>query len=89
MSHLFVFYFVLYTTAYPFAYLHTLILSYCHTLILSSSCQLYADTDHLRAWPGGTGNAKVGGNYGAAIMPYERAKELGCSQVSNYMSMVS
>jgi branched-chain amino acid aminotransferase len=50
--------------------------------MLSFYCiQLYADTDNLRAWPGGVGNAKVGGNYAPAILPNERAKELGCSQV--------
>ena len=26
--------------------------------------KLYADTENVRAWPGGVGNAKVGGNYG-------------------------
>jgi branched-subunit amino acid aminotransferase/4-amino-4-deoxychorismate lyase len=25
--------------------------------------KLYADTENIRAWPGGTGNAKMGGNY--------------------------
>ena len=40
--------------------------------------KLYADTDNVRAWPGGVGNAKVGGNYGPAILPAEKAKEHGC-----------
>jgi branched-chain amino acid aminotransferase len=29
--------------------------------------RLYADTENVRAWPGGTGNAKLGGNYGPTI----------------------
>ena len=44
--------------------------------------QLYADTENVRAWPGGTGNAKVGGNYGPSIAPQVKAKEgHGCHQV--------
>lgn len=43
--------------------------------------KLYADTDNVRAWPGGIGNAKVGGNYGPGILPSEKAKDFGCSQV--------
>lgn len=39
--------------------------------------KLYADTDNVRAWPGGVGNAKVGGNYGPAILPAEQAKQHG------------
>ena len=35
--------------------------------------QLYADTENVRAWPGGTGNAKVGGNYGPSIAPQVKA----------------
>ena len=29
--------------------------------------KLYADTVNVRAWPGGVGNAKLGGNYGPTI----------------------
>ena len=29
--------------------------------------KLYADTENVRAWPGGVGNAKVGGNYGPGL----------------------
>ena len=44
--------------------------------------KLYADTAHTRAWPGGVGNVKVGGNYGAALQPAQVAAERhGCSQV--------
>lgn len=43
---------------------------------------LFADTENVRAWPGGAGNAKVGGNYGPAIAPSAAAaSKHGCSQV--------
>lgn len=45
--------------------------------------RLLADTENARAWPGGVGNAKVGGNYGPTILPSKIAqKEHGCDQVS-------
>jgi branched-chain amino acid aminotransferase len=44
--------------------------------------KLFADTHHVRSWPGGAGNAKVGGNYAPAIAPTESVFELGCSSVS-------
>ena len=45
--------------------------------------KLFADTANTRAWPGGVGNVKVGGNYGAALQPAQVAAERhGCSQVS-------
>lgn len=34
-----------------------------------------------RAAPGGTGEAKCGGNYGASLLPQQLAAEAGCSQV--------
>ncbi|CAM9483370.1 unnamed protein product, partial [Chrysoparadoxa australica] len=44
--------------------------------------RLYADTKHVRAWPGGTGYAKLGANYAPTIMPAEEArKRTGCSQI--------
>ena len=43
--------------------------------------KLLADTENIRAWPGGVGNAKVGGNYGPSILPSKKAAELGCNQV--------
>lgn len=44
--------------------------------------RLYADTHNVRAWPGGVGNAKVGGNYAPTIFPSQQAaKAHGCSQV--------
>lgn len=44
--------------------------------------KLYADTENVRAWPGGVGAAKVGGNYGATIAPQmAAAAEHQCAQV--------
>lgn len=44
--------------------------------------KLFADTTNVRAWPGGVGNAKVGGNYAPTIKPsQEAAKAHGCSQI--------
>lgn len=44
--------------------------------------KLYADTENVRAWPGGAGNAKVGGNYAPTIAPTQQAmKDHGCAQI--------
>lgn len=43
--------------------------------------KLYADTENVRAWPGGTGNTKVGGNYGPTISPQSLAAQKGFSQI--------
>jgi len=44
--------------------------------------KLLADTKYVRAWPGGVGNAKVGGNYGASLFPTKEAVEkYGVSQI--------
>lgn len=43
---------------------------------------LLADPKHIRAWPGGTGQAKCGGNYGPTIPIQKMAMDTtGCSQV--------
>ncbi|CAM9423297.1 unnamed protein product, partial [Hapterophycus canaliculatus] len=43
--------------------------------------KLYADTEQRRAWPGGMGFAKAGGNYAPTIKPQIKAKkEHGCAQ---------
>ena len=39
--------------------------------------RLYAETKYIRAAKGGTGEAKVAGNYAAAIHPTEMAKKKG------------
>jgi branched-chain amino acid aminotransferase len=43
--------------------------------------QLVAATQYVRAWPGGTGNTKIGGNYGSTILPQIEAVQQGYSQV--------
>lgn len=43
--------------------------------------KLLADTENIRAWPGGVGNAKLGGNYGPTIAPSQKAAKLDCSQI--------
>ena len=43
--------------------------------------RLTADSSYVRAWPGGTGNAKVAGNYAPTMKPQAEATEKGYSQV--------
>jgi branched-chain amino acid aminotransferase len=43
--------------------------------------RLTADTNYVRAWPGGTGDCKVGGNYAATMKAAAKAIETGYSQV--------
>lgn len=42
---------------------------------------LASEEGELRAWPGGTGYAKIGPNYGPALKAHGRAKRKGCDQV--------
>jgi len=43
--------------------------------------KLTADTKYVRAWPGGTGNVKIGGNYAATMKATAEAAAEGYSQV--------
>ncbi|MDZ4264258.1 MAG: AMP-binding protein, partial [Mycobacterium sp.] len=43
--------------------------------------RLWADTEHIRAAPGGTGEAKCGGNYGGAFIAQRHATANDCHQV--------
>ncbi len=43
--------------------------------------RLTADTSYVRAWPGGTGNSKVGGNYAPTMKPAADAAKDGYSQI--------
>jgi branched-chain amino acid aminotransferase len=47
----------------------------------SKPIKLYAETQYIRAANGGTGEAKAAGNYAAAILPTEKAKQNGYDQV--------
>jgi len=42
---------------------------------------LYADPKYVRAWPGGCGDVKAGGNYGPTIRCQLEAAAMGCQQV--------
>ncbi|XP_053908400.1 branched-chain-amino-acid aminotransferase, mitochondrial-like isoform X1 [Cuculus canorus] len=42
---------------------------------------LLADPSQARAWPGGPGDCKLGGNYGPTIALQQRAQARGCQQV--------
>lgn len=42
---------------------------------------LYATSKYTRAWPGGTGNTKIGGNYAPTILPQMKAAKKGFTQV--------
>ncbi|XP_041110909.1 branched-chain-amino-acid aminotransferase, cytosolic-like isoform X2 [Polyodon spathula] len=46
-----------------------------------SPVSLWADPKYTRAWRGGTGDCKMGGNYGASIFAQYEAMEVGCQQV--------
>ncbi|XP_053824347.1 branched-chain-amino-acid aminotransferase, mitochondrial isoform X1 [Vidua chalybeata] len=43
--------------------------------------RLLADPRHARAWPGGAGHCKLGGNYGPCLELQEAARARGCHQV--------
>ena len=44
--------------------------------------KLLADTTNVRAWPGGVGSSKLGGNYGPTLVPSEAAAlEHDCQQI--------
>ncbi|WP_420872003.1 branched-chain amino acid aminotransferase [Cohnella rhizosphaerae] len=42
---------------------------------------IYVETAHVRAVPGGVGDAKTAGNYAAGLQAQEAASRLGCAQV--------
>jgi len=42
---------------------------------------LYADPMFIRAWPGGVGDSKMGGNYGPTVRTQKVAESKGCTQV--------
>ncbi|PVZ98410.1 hypothetical protein BB558_005583 [Smittium angustum] len=43
--------------------------------------RLFADTEHVRAWPGGTGNSKLGSNYDGGMYPTKLANQKGYQQI--------
>ncbi|TNN49728.1 Branched-chain-amino-acid aminotransferase, cytosolic [Liparis tanakae] len=47
----------------------------------TKSLSLWADPKYTRAWKGGTGNYKMGGNYGCSLFAQYEAEDHGCQQV--------
>ena len=47
----------------------------------ASGVSVYATEDYVRAAPGGTGEAKCGGNYAASLLAQAQAAAEGCDQV--------
>lgn len=43
--------------------------------------KLWADTKSVRAWPGGSGDSKLGSNYAPTIFPQQKAAQEGWSQI--------
>ncbi|KAI9140596.1 aminotransferase [Paraphysoderma sedebokerense] len=46
-----------------------------------AAVNLLAETKYVRAFPGGTGDAKIGGNYAPTILPQIHASNLGYQQI--------
>lgn len=47
--------------------------------------KLFVETENVRAFPGGVGDSKIGGNYAPTILPQLRGSHLGCSQVRDLL----
>lgn len=47
----------------------------------SAGLRLFVSHEHVRAAPGGTGEAKCGGNYAGGLVAQSAASEAGCDQV--------
>lgn len=45
-----------------------------------NAVRLYATSEYVRAWPRGTGSAKIGGNYAPGLMPQRLAAAKGYQQ---------
>lgn len=43
--------------------------------------KILVEDEYVRAAPGGTGEAKTGGNYAASLLAFRKAAEAGCDQV--------
>ena len=43
--------------------------------------KIFVENEYVRAVKGGTGFAKVGGNYACSLIGQKKAEEMGCSQV--------
>lgn len=54
----------------------------------TTEVRAYVETEMSRAAPGGTGSAKMAGNYAAALLSGKRAQQLGC-QVSLWLDALT
>lgn len=48
---------------------------------VAAPLKVWVSEDHVRAAPGGTGEAKCPGNYAGSLLPAQEAHERGCDQV--------
>ncbi|KAM8740325.1 branched-chain-amino-acid aminotransferase, cytosolic [Acanthopagrus schlegelii] len=48
---------------------------------VAGALSLWADPKYTRAWRGGTGDCKMGGNYGCSLFAQYEAEDHGCQQV--------
>ncbi|CAL8328810.1 unnamed protein product [Boreogadus saida] len=55
--------------------------TYFSTGAPGSDLALWAEPKYIRAWRGGTGDVKMGGNYGGSLAPQCEALERGCQQL--------
>jgi len=62
----------------------------CQHCAGSAAVRLFLDTKNVRAWPGGSGEHKIGGNYAPTVMPQMAAMaKHNCSQVCLTASQVT
>jgi branched-chain amino acid aminotransferase len=60
-----------------------LLLRACISAAGVAAVRLFLDSSNIRAWPGGVGQFKIGGNYAPTVTPQSAAKQQhDCSQVS-------
>ena len=52
-----------------------------HLTMQFKPVSLLASTEHVRAWPGGTGGYKLGSNYAGGVVPQQQAAALGYQQI--------
>jgi len=66
---------------YEFLVMSTIAGGYFQSGQKSQSAKVMVNRSYVRAYPGGTGEAKAAGNYAASIRPQYEASKVGCDQV--------
>jgi branched-chain amino acid aminotransferase len=61
-------------------YRYMVIASPSESIFSAGDLNVLIERDTARAYPGGTGFAKTGGNYSASLLSFYKAKKLGCAQ---------